>query len=187
MNSINNGVFRTSAIVKSLRTFSSPVESIDDGGRVDVKDCVQDALTLLRDKLQKAHIIIRLNFGHSHGTKANASLLTQVFVNLIDNAVFALQKVSTERIISVHTSESNSYLVIKVKDNSGSIPPHIVNRIFDPFFTTKEVGAGTGLGLWICYSIIEKHSGSITVVSNPENGTEFKIMLPMGPLLPITD
>ncbi|MCE2994762.1 MAG: ATP-binding protein [Cyclobacteriaceae bacterium] len=183
MTSINNGVFRTSAIIKSLRTFSSPVESLDEGGRVDVKECIQDALTLLRDKSQKAQIHLELNFAHAHGTKANASMLTQVFVNLIDNALFALQAIATKRIIRISTSESDSYLVVKVHDNAGSIPPEMINRIFEPFFTTKEVGAGTGLGLWICYSIVEKHSGSITVVSNPEHGTEFKIILPIGQLL----
>lgn len=180
MTSINNGVFRTSAIIKSLRTFSSPVESLDSSGLVDVAESIQDALILLRDKAQKAHVNVQLSFGHTHGTKANASLLTQVFVNLIDNAIFALRSISTERIIRITTSESDSYLTIKVKDNAGSIPSDMINRIFEPFFTTKEVGAGTGLGLWICYSIIEKHSGSITVVSNPEQGTEFKIILPMG-------
>ncbi|MBI3220896.1 MAG: GHKL domain-containing protein [Bacteroidetes bacterium] len=180
MGSINNGVFRTSAIIKSLRTFSSPVESIDELGRVDVKECALDALTLLRDKIQRTKIDVQLNFDHTHGTKANASLLTQVFVNLIDNAIYALQKITTDRVIQISTAELTGYLVIKVKDNAGSIPPGVIHRIFEPFYTTKEVGTGTGLGLWICYSIIEKHSGSITVVSNPENGTEFKIMLPIG-------
>lgn len=183
MTSINNGVFRTSEIIRSLRTFSSPVDIIDESGQVDISDSIHDALTLLRDKTQKAQVQVHVQLGHTHGTKANASQLTQVFVNLIDNAVFALQKRAGERIIQISTSETNEQVVVKVKDNAGGIPPALLDRIFEPFFTTKQVGEGTGLGLWICYSIIEKNHGNITVVSNSTDGTEFKIVLPLGQLL----
>ncbi|MBS1508225.1 MAG: GHKL domain-containing protein [Bacteroidetes bacterium] len=185
IKSINNGVVRTSNIVKSLRTFSSPIESIDERGTVDVRECIQDAITLVRNKVQKANVTLVQNINHRYGAKANASLIAQVLINLLDNAIYALDKVLRERVITITTEETANEIIIKVSDNADGIEQSVLARIFDPFFTTKEVGAGTGLGLWISYSIIEKHAGNILVKSELGKGTEFTISLPIGSPLQI--
>jgi signal transduction histidine kinase len=180
MKSINNGVARTANIIKSLRIFSSPVESIDDFGNVDVKECVEGAATLVASKLVDNNVNLIRNYGHHSGAKANASQISQVVINLFDNAIYAIRKNTTARIIEVTTTETATEIIIKVKDNGSGIPEVARDHIFEPFFTTKGVGTGTGLGLSICYSIIEKHKGEISFVTTMGVGTEFTITLPRG-------
>lgn len=69
--------------------------------------------------------------------------------------------------------------VVQIKDNGHGIAPENLKRIFDPFFTTKPVGEGTGLGLSVTYSIVERHGGTITVESTPERGTTFNVSIPI--------
>ncbi len=102
--------------------------------------------------------------------------LNQVFMNILSNAVDAIQDKGT---ITISTSKSNGSIRISIKDAGGGIPEDIQSKIFEPFFTTKEVGHGTGLGLSICHSIIEKHNGSIDVKSEVGKGSEFVIVLPV--------
>ncbi len=111
--------------------------------------------------------------------------LEQVFVNIIDNACYALyenvRNLGSEfkPMLEVSTHNSKANIIIKVKDNGTGISQDIINKIFEPFFTTKQTGTGTGLGLSITYDIITKqHNGSIEVKSEPLQFTEFSITLP---------
>lgn len=180
MKSINNGVSRTATIIKSLKTFSSPVETIDDSGRMDVKECAENAVTLVGSKLIENSIRVQKNFMHRSGAFGNPSQLCQVLINILDNSIYALSKIRRERLIVVETMDSGENVIVKIKDNGTGIPKEIQDRIFDAFFTTKEVGSGTGLGLSICQSIIQRHKGKISFVSSEGLGTEFIITLPKG-------
>lgn len=177
MASINNGVNRTASIISSLKTFTSPSEIIDT--YIDVKECVENSIVLLRRKLMDHDIDLTTHYHHQAKVLANSSQLSQVMINLLDNAIHALRDVNGPRRIEVKTSEQGRELLIQVKDNGLGIDENDLPHIFEPFFTTKEVGSGVGLGLSISYSIIEKHKGKITCVSTLRKGTEFTVSLPM--------
>jgi signal transduction histidine kinase len=102
--------------------------------------------------------------------------LNQVFMNLINNAIQAIEGPGK---ITIKTRKIRNRAVIWISDTGKGIPKDHLTRIFDPFFTTKEVGEGTGLGLSISYGIIQQHQGEIRVNSKPGKGTTFKIALPV--------
>ncbi len=183
MKSISNGVMRTTSIVKGLRTVASPNERIDLDGKVDIKECIENSLVLVRGKLVDGNVTVEKNYQHQHGIRANSPQISQILINLLDNSIYALRNSKSEKRISIRTLEKAEEVLIYFHDNGGGIPPEIRDHIFEPFFTSKEVGVGTGLGLSICYSIIQRHNGSISVTSSPELGTEFIISLPKGELL----
>ena len=107
---------------------------------------------------------------------ARGGELNQVWTNLIDNAIDALNGEGEIRLI---TRAENQFVMIEVADNGPGIAPETLPRLFEPFFTTKGVGTGTGLGLDITYRIIQQHNGSIDVQSRPGH-TRFIIRLPIG-------
>jgi len=177
MQSVNNGVHRASNIIKSLRTFSSPVDLISEQASIDLIECVETALVILNSKIVGSKVQIIKKFNDVSPAKANTSQLSQVLVNLLDNAIFAV-KDRIEKVITIAISENEEALVIQVKDNGIGIKEEEQQHIFEPFYTTKGVGIGTGLGLFISYSIIQRHNGKITMESTYGVGTEFTISLP---------
>jgi signal transduction histidine kinase len=177
MKSVINGVKRTTNIIKSLRTFSSPVDAINENTQVDINECVETALVLMNNKLVDQHIRLDKNLGKIAAARANSSQLAQVVVNLVDNAVYAV-KDNPEKIIRIDTNETDQQVTIRIVDNGTGIPTEAQKHLFEPFYTTKEVGTGTGLGLFICHTIIQRHNGKIEVKSAPGKGTEFVISLP---------
>ena len=98
-------------------------------------------------------------------------------MNIIANAVDAIDGKGT---IAVHTGVEEGMFLIAVRDSGCGIPPENMERIFDPFFTTKPVGQGTGLGLAITYKIVQAHQGRIEVRSDPGQGTEMRVLIPIG-------
>jgi two-component system NtrC family sensor kinase len=102
--------------------------------------------------------------------------LQQVFLNLISNAIDAIGK---EGLVAVKSGRSGQELQVRISDNGPGIPDDLQKKVFDPFFSTKEKGKGTGLGLWISYSIIEKMGGAIDLRSKPGEGTTFTVKLPI--------
>jgi signal transduction histidine kinase len=109
--------------------------------------------------------------------------LKQVFMNLLANAYQAIEERVGESAetgtIRLTTRASAEGITISVRDTGVGIPPEALGRIFEPFFTTKRVGAGTGLGLSTCYSIVERHGGALRVESRPGEGSTFAIFLPL--------
>jgi signal transduction histidine kinase len=110
--------------------------------------------------------------------------IKQVLVNLLNNAVQAMPDggrltVTTRLIEQEIDGEYQELASVYVSDSGVGIPADNLERIFDPFFTTKEVGQGTGLGLSVSYSIVEKHNGRIEVESTPEQGSTFTLLLPV--------
>ncbi len=88
------------------------------------------------------------------------------------------EKEISNKEINIVVFEEDKYLVIEVEDNAGGVPENIINKIFEPYFSTKDDKNGTGLGLYMCKTIIEKHSNGKITVFNSEKGAIFKIELP---------
>jgi signal transduction histidine kinase len=103
--------------------------------------------------------------------------IKQVIINLVMNAVHAMQ--GQGRIVLRTLLSPDGMLELQVKDNGPGIAPELQKQVFAPFFTTKTEGEGTGLGLYICQNIINGHGGSISLESQPGEGTTFRIRLPV--------
>jgi len=173
IDSVRTGSDRTAEIVKGLRTFSRLDEDVLKFA--DIHEGLDSTLILLRNKY-KEHIEIEKHYGDIPEIECYPGQLNQVFMNILSNAIDAIEDKGT---IAISTSISNRSIRISIKDTGRGISENIRSKIFDPFFTTKEVGKGTGLGLSICHSIIEKHSGSIEVKSEVGKGSEVVISLPV--------
>jgi two-component system NtrC family sensor kinase len=134
------------------------------------------ALSAQRAKYSNVEIVTTLQRGLPT-LRASVAEMQQVFLNLINNAIDAMEKTGGE--IHITIGKENESLAIRVADTGPGIPGANLERIFDPFFTTKPVGKGTGLGLSICYGIIAKMGGKIDVRSAIDVGTTFRIELPL--------
>jgi PAS domain S-box-containing protein len=170
---IKQGVSRVSSIVKSLYNLSRK----DEGARIPVQvhDSINHALAVFEKKAEGRIKIVK-NYDPAIDTVMSyAGQLGQAFMNIIGNAIDAIEEEGT---ITICTCFKGNQVKISISDTGTGIKPDIQDKIFDPFFTTKEVGQGMGLGLSIAHSIIEKHQGSITVHSQEGEGTEIIIYLP---------
>jgi hypothetical protein len=190
LNSMKTGCERIDQIVRSLRNFSRLDES--DKKIVDIHEGIDSALLILQSRL-KAHkkhpsISIIKEYGNLPLVDCYPGLLNQVFMNLIANAIDALEEsmsksseLLTKPQIQIRTENiNNQQVMIRIADNGTGIPEDVKKQLFDPFFTTKPVGKGTGLGLSICHQIIvEKHQGQMYCVSTLGRGAEFIIHLPV--------
>jgi signal transduction histidine kinase len=141
----------------------------------DIHEGLDSTLILLRNKYKQRIEIIK-NYGEIPEIECYPGQLNQVLMNILSNAIDAIEDKGTIRISS---SKSNGSIRVTIKDSGKGIPENIQSKIFEPFFTTKEVGQGTGLGLSICQGIIEKHHGSIEVKSQVGKGSEFVIVVPV--------
>ncbi|MEB3885777.1 ATP-binding protein [Lyngbya sp. CCY1209] len=181
MTSIRVGADRIREIVLSLRNFSRLDEA--DMKDVNLHDGIDSTLLLLNNRLNHRIEIVK-SYGDLPLVKCYPAQLNQVFMNIIANAIDALEdfyKKEPDRPpkIFIETEQIGDREVeVKIRDNGPGIPPEIRNKLFDPFFTTKEIGKGTGLGLSICYQIVEKHRGKIILDSQVSRGTTFCIQLP---------
>ena len=142
---------------------------------VDVHDGLENTLVILQHKLKKGVTIKREYSPNLPHIEAYASELNQVWTNIIDNAVDAMNGKGE---IKIRTYEGDHRVVVEISDNGPGIPEEIQTRIFEPFFTTKAPGHGTGLGLHISHDIIaNRHHGQLLVESKPGE-TKFKVILP---------
>lgn len=182
VNVLDQGISRISELVSAVKSYSYVDQPLLKKKNIDVHQGIDNTLTILGYKLRKHRIsVIREYAGDLPCIQADGSSLNQVWTNLIDNAIDALEETGT---IWVRTSVEEDYLTVEIADNGPGIPPEIQSRIFEPFFTTKEVGEGTGIGLDISYRIIvSEHNGSIRCFSDPGN-TRFLIYLPISSVHP---
>ena len=169
----SEGIKRVRDIVKDLKEYSHL--GAQKFERCDVQTLLRSAVNLLRNEI-KYKAEVEYHFAGDTNIDCIASQLNQVFVNLIVNACHAIDEFGT---ITIATKQSGDNLKIKVTDTGCGIPPDKLKSIFDPFFTTKPVGQGTGLGLAISKSIIERHHGSVKVISVVGEGTSFELTLPI--------
>lgn len=200
LSSMKVGADRIRQLVLSLRNFSRLDEA--DRKPVDIHEGLESSLLILQHKLKEksedAPIEVVRNYGNLPLVECYVGQLNQVFMNIISNALDALEQnsgdrsggkfnqppsqitISTELKHQQNGSSSPTSAVIRIADNGPGIKESVQSQIFNPFFTTKPVGKGTGLGLSISYQIVvEKHGGKLKCYSQPGKGTEFWIEIPV--------
>jgi signal transduction histidine kinase len=176
--SLLNGVYQSAGriyeIVKAVKAYSyldqAPIQEID------VHEGLENTLIILSHKLKTGVNVIRQYAPDLPRIDAHGSDLNQVWTNIIDNAIDAMQGQGD---LILRTASKDGHVVVEIQDSGPGIPPEIQSRIFDPFFTTKPPGSGSGLGLNIAYDIVvNKHHGEIHLTSQP-GATCFQIVLPI--------
>ena len=193
MDSMKAGTHRIRDIVQSLRSFSRLDESAVKS--VNIHDGIDSALVILQNRmnvgLKQREIKVIQQYGELPHVHCFAGQLNQVFMNLLTNAIDALEEIrsthdsassepSRPPTIEISTETQGHHVSIQIKDNGIGIPPDVQPNIFNPFFTTKPVGKGTGMGLSISYQIItEQHGGELSVYSEVDQGTTFLIRIPI--------
>ncbi|NEQ49616.1 MAG: PAS domain-containing protein [Leptolyngbya sp. SIO3F4] len=196
--SMKEGVRRIRDISNSLRTFSRADTDLPIA--FNIHEGLDSTLLVLRHRLkaneQRPEIVVTKHYGNLPSVECFAGQLNQVFMNLISNAIDALDEVSSQVSskqnfkdlkscpsqikVTTNFNPGENTVQICIADNGPGIPVDIQQKIFDQYFTTKLVGKGTGLGLAISHQIItEKHDGKLVVMSQPGEGAEFVITLPI--------
>lgn len=175
IDKIEDHVERARKITHNMLGFARRMEHrLDD---VDINNVLNQTIELLQNHAQINNIAIQKDLQPDLPIIASdQSQLQQVFLNMISNAIDAIEKNGS---IEVKTRKDDYQIVISIKDNGPGIPEEHLTKVFDPFFTTKEVGKGTGLGLSVSYNIIQKLGGVITVESKLSEGAEFRVKLPV--------
>ncbi|MCT7978152.1 GAF domain-containing sensor histidine kinase [Laspinema olomoucense] len=197
LNSMKIGADRIREIVLSLRNFSRLDQA--EMKLANLHEGIDNTLLILQNRLRAkaGHLGIELvkDYGKLPRVECYPGQLNQVLMNIISNGIDALESYNESRSIEeisqnpsritirtqwVKKQGHNDRIIIAIADNGPGIPHHIKARLFDPFFTTKAVGKGTGLGLSISYQIVvEKHKGAIECISEPGQGAEFVIEIPV--------
>ena len=193
LSSINTGIQRIQNIILSLRNFSRLDEA--ECKEVNVHEGIESTLLILKHRLKQSstrpEIQIIKDYGALPLVECYPGQLNQVFMNILANAIDALEEVNTQQTeqgvnensskITIQTSMFNSqWIKIIISDNGPGISDSVRPNIFNPFFTTKPVGKGTGMGMSISYKIItEKHQGKLGCHSLPGKGTTFMLLIPI--------
>ncbi|MBD2312070.1 PAS domain-containing protein [Desertifilum sp. FACHB-1129] len=206
LDSMKAGAERIRQIVLSLRNFSRHDEA--ELKPVNLHEGIESSLTLLQHRLNaqvnRPAIAVIREYNNLPKLQCYPGQLNQVFMNLLNNAIDALEQGVSLRILHspeslaatdsplpppptirirteiTHKGENQEYITIRIADNGPGFQEEVKRRLFDPFFTTKPVGKGTGLGLSICYQVVvEQHNGDIRCISAPGLGAEFIIELPL--------
>ncbi|MBH0192723.1 MAG: PAS domain S-box protein [Nitrospira sp.] len=178
-------------IKKGLKTIIAQVERITkvmnqllafarrkppERGPLQLKDIVENGLELFQERLEKSRVIVETALDDACAkVLADGDQMSQVFINLVMNAIHAMPDGGTLR---VALAQDKDVVKLTVTDSGHGIPPEALPKIFEPFFTTKEFGQGTGLGLTVVKGIIEEHQGTVMVDSEEGKGTKFTILLP---------
>jgi two-component system, NtrC family, sensor kinase len=171
---------RIKETVVNLRNFARLDES--ERKTVDIHEGLQSTLLLMKNSLPK-RMVVQRDYGEGiPDLKCFPGLLNQVYMNLMVNANHATEHLEAPT-LTIRTRMLNDValgtcLSVQIEDNGKGISPEHMSRIFDPGFTTKSRGVGTGLGLALCFRIVEKHQGRIDVSSTPDVGTTFDVRIP---------
>ena len=180
LGEIEDGINRVKSIVSDLKTFTHPdgeqLESVKIGASVD------SALKFLSSEW-KNKVQLDVSVPEEVTVRGNRNKLLQVFVNLLQNSLDAIRRKqfpdSEKPAMSIVARREGNKNVIVFRDNGEGIEANAINKIFDPFFTTKDVGEGMGLGLTICYRIVQEYEGRVTVRSERGKYCEFKLEFPV--------
>jgi signal transduction histidine kinase len=176
---IEEGIDRVRMIVSDLRSFTHPnTEMFED---VSVFNLMTSTLRFLSHEWKDKVEIVQ-NYDEHVTIWGNRHQLIQVLINILQNGIDALKKkqfVTDKPRIEISGVDQDGKFILIIRDNGPGISPEDLGRVFDPFFTTKDVGEGMGLGLSICYRIMEAHQGRITVNSKPGEFCEFRLEFPV--------
>jgi signal transduction histidine kinase len=176
---ISEGANRTAEIVKGLKIFSRLDE--DDLKKADINEGLTSTMIIANNLLNNNIKVIK-HYGSLPLVECYAGKLNQVFLNIISNAVYAVQKQFGDKPggqITIETSHDETFVFVTFKDNGVGMDERTQQKIFEPFFTTKNVGEGTGLGMSISYNTIKKHNGNIIMQSTPHQGSMFRLEIPI--------
>jgi PAS domain S-box-containing protein len=173
---------RIARIVDHLREFSRV--SGGEFEELDVNKPIENALLIMGQQLIEHNVSLVKNLSDGlPKVLGDANQLEQVFLNLISNARDALDAVSGPKGLTIASyavgGDGGQWVVASVKDTGVGIPKELLGKVMEPFFTTKPVGRGTGLGLSLCFKIVEDHGGRLEIDSEPGVGTEVKVLLPV--------
>ena len=192
LQSMHIGAERIKEIVQSLRSFSRMDEA--EMKAVNLHEGIDSTLTILNGRMKARNNRLAIEVVRHYGSlplvECYPGQLNQVFMNLIANAIDALEERDRQRSmeqmqarpsqITITTERSDDWAIVRITDNGPGIPQEVQQRLFDPFYTTKPVGKGTGLGLSISYQIVaEKHGGTIACTSSPGYGSTFMVSIPL--------
>ena len=176
---VEDGISRVKDIVSDLRLFTHPdTESLDE---VEVSEAVTSALRFLSDEW-KDKVCIEQKLPEHQTVRANKNKLIHVFTNLLQNSLDAMREKSfngDSPTIWIEGRVEKGASFVTIRDNGSGIKNEHLGKIFDPFFTTKDVGEGMGLGLSICYRIVQESKGKISVRSEPGKFCEFTLEFPL--------
>jgi two-component system sensor histidine kinase PhcS len=180
LTDVEDGLKRVQNIVSDLRMFTHPnTEQLDP---VPVAEVVTPALRFLSNEWRDI-VQIEQKLAEHQTIWANKNKLIQVMVNIFQNSLDALKIKSfppgEKPAIWIEGRVENGQSILSIRDNGAGIDAKNLDKIFDPFFTTKDVGAGMGLGLSICYSIVQEYGGKISVKTEPEKFCEFTLEFPV--------
>lgn len=184
LNSIEESAFRCQKIVSSLLDFSR-VSSNKAVQNISINTVINKVFHLIEGDIKLQNIALKLELEPDMpAIQGNSELLEQSIIDMVSNAKWAVEKkfhIKPGGMITLRSEyfPGNGFVDLYIIDNGVGIAESEIGRIFEPFFTTKEVGEGTGLGLSIVYNIIKKHDGKIEVKSKVNQGTTFKISLPV--------
>lgn len=174
------GVARVRSIVQAMKRFSHPLSS--EAAPADLGEAIETTLAVCRNEY-KYVAEVSLQLGDLPPVTCNVGELNQVFLNLIINAAQAIEeqlgRTGERGHIAISTRVQGADAVVEIADDGPGIPPELQDRIYEPFFTTKEVGKGSGQGLALARTIVERHGGSMECSSVPPHGTTFTIRLPL--------
>jgi signal transduction histidine kinase len=187
LDSTRIGVERIIQIVLSLRNFSRQDQT--EMRLSNIHEGIDSTLLILGHRIKQGIEVIK-EYGELPPIECYPAQLNQVFMNILNNAIDALEEDAPpqsaggssstplpKQIVIQTKRQDENWVEIKIRDTGAGIPADILDKLFNPFFTTKPVGKGTGLGLSICQQIIKNHQGLLEVVSHPQQGTEFIIRL----------
>ena len=177
---VKNQVTRISKIIRDLVDFSRPSDF--ELQRVNINECLKEAVEITKVGTKSKNIEYNVKLSDDlPNLPLVADQLEQVFVNILLNAVDAINEVKEDRekSINVESALSEDEAIITFTDTGSGITEENLNKIFEPFFTTKSQGKGTGLGLWVSYGIIRSFQGNIEADSEIGKGTTFTIKLPI--------
>jgi signal transduction histidine kinase len=175
LDQIYTQVERSSSTVRNLLDFTRKEQPVFT--RLDVAEVVRTTANLVGNEANLAGVKLKLDLPEDlPAVNGNPRNLQQVFLNLFLNGIQAMQRGGR---LDVRASTEDEFVRIDVSDTGVGIKEEHLDKVFDPFFTTKEEGEGTGLGLSVSYSIIEKHGGKMSVSSKPGKGATFSVFFPI--------
>ena len=173
----SDGLVRIKDIVSGLKSFAKK----DDVSRepLDLNQITRESVTIARANAPET-VSFDLSYGDLPSVRASKTGMSQVVLNLLQNACDAVQEDGAqEACVSVVTSSADGYVRISVKDSGCGMDSEQLDKLFTPFYTTKDVGKGTGLGLSASLGVVEEHGGRIDVESEPGGGARFEVVLPI--------
>ena len=177
LDDVRTGLDRIRRIVRALRTFSRGDD--ETVAPAELATVLESSIEMAQSHLRHRGRLVK-HFASVPPVRGNEARLVQVFLNLLINAAQALDETKHEtNEVTVTLERSENRAIVSVRDNGCGIPASALGRVFDAFYTTKPIGMGTGLGLFVCHSIVTALGGTITVESEEQRGTRVRVAIPL--------